>query len=57
MNKVPFKKNVPIIANSPEEYEALVRYIKAKQDVKSWKFEFHIGKNGEVKPNITEYLK
>ena len=57
MNKVPFRKNVPLIATSKEEYEAFVRYIQAKKSGRSFKFEFNISKAGEVKPNIKEHLK
>lgn len=57
MNKVPFRKNIPLIASSKEEYEAFVRYIQAKKSGRSFKFEFNISKSGEVKPNIKEHLK
>jgi len=58
MNSEQFRKNVPLIATSPEEYEAFVRYIKAKKDHKRfWTFEFNICKSGEVKPIIKEVLK
>lgn len=57
MNNGPYKKSIVIVATSPEEYEGLMRYKLAKKDNKSYKIEFHIGKNNEVKSAITEYLK
>ena len=56
MNK-PFRKTIPIIATSKEEYEAFIRYIHAKKDNKSYKFEFNISTDNKVKVAITDYLK
>lgn len=56
MNKT-FRKTIPIIATSEKEYEAFVRYIQAKRDDRSHKFEFHISSDNKIKIFITEIIK
>ena len=61
MNNGAYRKNIPIIANSPGEYEAFVKYIQAKYDDKSWTFTFNISAkdkdgNKKIKIAITEHI-
>jgi hypothetical protein len=57
MNNTKFERVITIKATSEKEYEALYKYKEAKKDNKSYKFEFNIGRNNEVKVAVTEYIK